>query len=246
MAIVRDDRRYSLPSPSSYWRKSIGDLAPDWAPLIKAARKGDLSQIDGPVKDAATLLSLLWNFDPTPDPEAVLNIGWKKSARVAIDGWVGTSGRLIAACLQTDVTFHTDGPVTGFRRREDGTVDGIKRKGRVLPVDAVIQACSRSDSVLYGRYLGLDGNFLRPHIVLWDADREVLLIDLGSLIPERAPKEYPPPLLCSIVSHSEILQPPRREWKHYLTHSVQGGDVRLLPIIHWTISVSPSFLKQNL
>jgi len=211
MAVVRDDRRYSLPSTSSYWRKSIGDLAPDWAPLIKAARKGDLSQIDGPVKDAATLLSLLWNFDPTPNPEAILNIGWKKSARVAIDGWVGTSGRLIAACLQTDVTFHTDGSVTGFRRRDDGTVDGVKRKGRVLPVDAVIQACSRSDSVLYGRYLGLDGNYLRPHVVLWDADREVLLIDLGSLIPERVPKEYRPvPSLFHCIAFGDSSTAPER------------------------------------
>ena len=192
MAIVRDDRRHSFPTTSSFWRKSVGELAPEWAPLIKAARKGDLSQIEGPGKDAATLLSLLWNFDLTPDPEAILNIGWKESARVATDGWVGTSGRLIAACLQTDVTFHTDGPVTGLRRRDDGTVDGVKRKGRVLPVDAAIQACTRSESVLYGRYLGLDGNFLRPHVVLWDADREVLLIDLGSLMPERVPKEYRP------------------------------------------------------
>jgi hypothetical protein len=88
-----------------------------------------------------------------------------------------------------------DGPVTGFRKQKDGTVDGIRRKGRVLPVDAVIQACSRNppDShILHGRYLGLEGNFLLPHVVLWDADREVLLVDLGSLIPERAPSKYPP------------------------------------------------------
>jgi len=211
MAVVRDDRRHSLPTTSSYWRKSVGDLAPEWAPLIKAARKGDLSQIEGPGKDAATLLSLLWNFDPTPNPEAILNIGWKESARVAIDGWVGTSGRLIAACLQTDVTFHTDGPVTGLRRRDDGSVDGVKRKGRVLPVDAVIQACSRSESVLYGRYLGLDGNFLRPHVVLWDADREVLLIDLGPLMPERVPEEYrPTPSLFHCIAFGDSSTAPER------------------------------------
>jgi hypothetical protein len=194
MAIVRDDQRHSLPTFSSYWRKSIGDLSIEWAPLIKAARKGDLSQVEGYAKDAAVLLSLLYNFDPTPDPEAILTIGWKESPRVAIDGWVGTSGRLVAACIQTDVTFQIDGPVTGFRRRDNGVIDGIKRKGRVLPVDAVIQACTRAPSdetMLYGRYLGLNGNFLRPHIVLWDADREVLLVDLGSLMPERVPKEYP-------------------------------------------------------
>ena len=193
MAIVRDNWRYSLPKKSSFFRKSSGTLSAEWASLIQAARKGDLTEIDGFAKDAATLLSILWNFDPTPDPEAVLNLGWKQPARVALDGWVGVSGRLIAACIQTDVTFHMDGPVTGFRRRKDGTVDGVRRKGRVLPVDAAIQACSRNSPQslrLYGRYLGLEGNFLSPHVVLWDADREVLLVDMGSLIPERAPRAY--------------------------------------------------------
>ena len=194
MAVVRDDWRHSLPKKSSFFRKFSDDLSAEWVSLIQAARKGDISQIDGFEKDAATLLSILWNFDPTPDPEAVLNLGWKQPARVAIDGWVGVSGRLIAACRQTDVTFHMDGPVTGFRRRKDGTVDGVKRKGRVLPVDAAIQACSRNPPCsqnLNGRYLGLEGNFLHPHVVLWDADREVLLVDLGSLIPERIPAKYP-------------------------------------------------------
>ena len=156
----------------------------------EAARAGDVRNLEGSAKDASILLSLLWNFDPIPDSEAILNLGWKDSARVAIDGWVGVSGRLISACMQTDATFHTDGPVTGFRRRDNGEIDGIKRKGRVLPVDAVIQASSRSDSVLYGRYLGLSGDFLRPHVVLWDADREVLLVDLASVTPERVPEEY--------------------------------------------------------
>lgn len=190
MAIVRDNWRYSLPAKSSFFRKSRSTLSAEWASLIQAARKGDLTSIDGFEKDAATLLSILWNFDPTPDPEAVLNLGWKQPARVALDGWVGVSGRLITACMQTDVSFHMDGPVTGFRRRKDGAIDGVKRKGRVLPVDTVIQACSRNppDNLNpHGRYLGLEGNFLSPHVVLWDADREVLLVDLGSLIPERAP-----------------------------------------------------------
>ncbi len=190
MAIVRDNWRYSLPAKSSFFRKSRNTLSAEWASLIQAARKGDLTSIDGFEKDAATLLSILWNFDPTPDPEAVLNLGWKQPARVALDGWVGVSGRLITACMQTDVSFHMDGPVTGFRRRKDGAIDGVKRKGRVLPVDTVIQACSRNppDNLNpHGRYLGLEGNFLSPHVVLWDADREVLLVDLGSLIPERAP-----------------------------------------------------------
>ena len=195
MAVVRDDCRYSLPQKSSFLRKSSGTLSAEWASLIQAARKGDLTKIDGFEKDAATLLSILWNFDPTPDLEAILNLGWKQHARVALDGWVGASGRLIAACLQTDVTFHLDGRVTGFRRSKDGTVDGVKRKGRVLPVDAVIQACSRNppdSQLLHGRYLGLEGNFLTPHVVLWDADREVLLVDLGSLMPERVPEKYTP------------------------------------------------------
>ncbi|MDE0707511.1 MAG: hypothetical protein OSB33_01035 [Candidatus Poseidoniales archaeon] len=194
MAIVRDDCRYSLPKKSSFFRKSSGTLSAEWASLIQAARKGDLTQIDGFEKDAATLLSILWNFNPTPDPEAVLNLGWKQSARVVIDGWVGVSGRLITACMQTDVTFLTDGPVTGFRRRGDGTIDGVKRKGKVLPVDAVIRACARvppHSQRLHGRYLGLEGNFLHPHVVLWDADREVLLVDLGELMPERVPKRDP-------------------------------------------------------
>ena len=195
MAVVRDDQRHTLPTRSSIFRLSKGTVNPAWVSLIKAARKGDISEIEGFEKDAATLLSILWNFDPTPNPEAILNLGWKQHARVALDGWVGASGRLIAACLQTDVTFHLDGRVTGFRRRADGTVDGVKRKGRVLPVDAAIQAYTPRlppyERPLHGRYLGLDGNFLLPHVVLWDADREVLLVDFGSLMPERVPSKYP-------------------------------------------------------
>ena len=195
MAVVRDDCRHSLPQKSSFFRKSSGTLSAEWASLIQAARKGDLTQIDGFEKDAATLLSILWNFNPTPDPEAILNLGWKQPARVAIDGWVGASGRLIAACMKMDVSFYMDGQVTGFRRRDDGTVDGVKRKGRILPVDAVIQAYTGRIPPpihsLFGRYLGLEGNFLLPHVVLWDADREVLLVDLGSLMPERVPSKYP-------------------------------------------------------
>ena len=197
MAVVRDDRRHTLPAKSGVVRSLLPTRGwnPAWVALIKAARKGDISQIEGFEKDAATLLSILWNFDPTPDPEAILNLGWKQHARVALDGWVGASGRLIAACLQMDVTFHLDGRVTGFRRQDDGTIDGVKRKGRVLPVDAVIRAHTNQNPYLrkplYGRYLGLEGNFLLPHVVLWDADREVLLVDLGSLIPERVPSKYP-------------------------------------------------------
>jgi hypothetical protein len=196
MAVVRDDKRHSLPKRSSIFRLSRGTIDPAWVSLIKAARNGDISGIEGFEKDAATLLSILWNFDPKPDPEAILNLGWKHHAKVALDGWVGASGRLIAACMQTDITFHMDGPVTGFRRKADGTIDGVKRKGRVLPVDSVIKASpSRTppygNKKICGRYLGLEGNFLLPHVVLWDADREVLLVDLGSLIPERVPSKFP-------------------------------------------------------
>jgi len=196
MAIVRDNHRYSLPEKSPLLRTPSGPLANDWVTLVQSARKGDISHIDGFAKDAATMLSILWNFDPTPDPEAILNLGWKQPARVALDGWVGVSGRLIAACMQTDVTFHIDGRVTGYRKRKGRTIDGIRRKGRVLPVDVVIEAYTPrvppyGVNRLHGRYLGLEGNFLLPHVVLWDADREVLLVDLGSLIPERVPKEYP-------------------------------------------------------
>ncbi|MDG1524978.1 MAG: hypothetical protein P8Q90_02780, partial [Candidatus Thalassarchaeaceae archaeon] len=155
MAFVRDDKRSSLPTISGYFKRSSGTLSTEWAPLIQAARNGDLSQLEGPSKDAAALLSILWNFNPTPNPDAVLNLGWKSPATIAIDGWVGASGRLIAACMQTDVTFEMGGSVTGFRRRKNGDVDGVRRKGRVLPVDAVVQASSRSEIKLYGRYLGL-------------------------------------------------------------------------------------------
>ncbi len=216
MAVVRDDCRYSLPKKSSFFRKSRGALSAEWPSLIQAARKGDLTQIDGIQKDAATLLSILWNFNTTPDPEAVLNLVWKQSARVAIDGWAGVSGRLIAACMQTDVTFLMGGPVTGFRRRDDGMVDGIKRKGKVLPVDAVIRACTRApphSQRLHGRYLGLEGNFLLPHVVLWDADREVLLVDLGELMPERVPERVPE----IIPGHYQ------RSWSS-LFHCIAFGD----------------------
>ncbi len=190
MAIVRENKRYSLPKIGFSLRNSTGDLATQWISLIKSAKKGEIEQLDGLTKDAATLLSLLWDLNPTPNPEAILSFGWKNHPRVAIDGWIGASGRLISACKLTDVSFHTEGPVTGFRRRKNGEIDGVKRKGRVLPVDAVIQASTRSDSVLYGRYLGLAGEYLRPHVVVWDADNEVLIVDFASIAPERVPVEY--------------------------------------------------------
>ena len=168
LAVIRDDQRKTLPNRSGLLRKPTGPFASEWIQLIQAARNGTTDQLNGPIRDAATLLSLLWNCQPEPNDEAVIAFAWKGHPKVPIDGWCGVSGRLITACMQTDVTFHLDGPVTGFRRKKNGQVDGIKRKGRVLPVDAVIQASSRDKSSLVGRYLGLSGQFLRPHSVLWD------------------------------------------------------------------------------
>ena len=190
MAIVRDDQRKTLPSKTGIFRRPTGPLSDGWVAMLQAARKGDMSEIRGPIKDASILLSLLWDFNPEPNPEAIIHFVLKGQPEIAIDGWIGVSGRLITACLQTDVSFQSDGAVTGLRRASNGDVDGIKRKGRVLPVDAVIHASSRNKSPLFGRYLGLTGQYLRPHAVLWDADREVLLVDLASFAPERVPSEH--------------------------------------------------------
>jgi len=206
LAVIRDDQRKTLPSRSGLLRKPTGPFASEWIQLIQAARNGTTDQLNGPIRDAATLLSLLWNCQPKPNDEAVIAFAWKGHPKVPIDGWCGVSGRLITACMQTDVTFHIDGPVTGFRRKKNGQVDGIKRKGRVLPVDAVIQASSRDKSSLVGRYLGLSGQFLRPHSVLWDADRNVLLVDLAEIAPERVPAEHRQNatlLHCLSFGHSE-------------------------------------------
>ena len=190
LAVVRDDQRKTLPAKSGPFRRPTGPFAADWLQLIQAARTGTTQKLDGPIRDAAILLSLLWNCQPIPNDQAVIEFAWKGRPRVAIDGWCGASGRLITACMQTDVTFHIDGPVTGFRRKKNGQIDGIKRKGRVLPVDSVIQASSRHSSPIVGRYLGLSGQYLRPHAVLWDADREILLVDLAGITPERVPAPY--------------------------------------------------------
>ena len=190
MAVIRGDQRQTLPGKSGFFGKLNGPFAKDWVQLIQSARAGNVDQLEGPIKDAATLISLLWNCQPIPDAEAVVEFAWKGRPCVAIDGWCGVSGRLITACMQTDVTFHIDGPVTGFRRKKNGQIDGVKRKGRVLPVDTVIQASSRNESPIVGRYLGLAGHFLRPHTVLWDADRDVLLVDLAEISPERVPVEH--------------------------------------------------------
>ena len=190
LAVVRNDQRKSLPSKSGVLRKLTGPFSTDWIQMIQSARSGSIDQLEGSIRDASILLSLLWNCEPIPNDEAVIAFAWKGRPRVAIDGWSGASGRLITACMKTDVSFHVDGPVTGLRRKKNGEVDGIRRKGRVLPVDAVIKTSNRQSSPIFGRYLGLSGQFLRPHSVLWDADREVLLIDFAEIIPERVPDQH--------------------------------------------------------
>ena len=190
MAIIRDKKRYTLPEFKGVLRRPTGYFASDWLSMVQSAKTGDLDELDGPIRDAATLLSLLWDLNPKPNPEAVANLAWKGHGIVTVDGWIGVSGRLITACYQSDVTFHLDGPVTGFRRNQTGQIDGIKRKGRILPVDVVIRASSRKKEKFVGRYLGLSGKYLRPHMVLWDADNSVLLVDLGTITPERIPEEF--------------------------------------------------------
>ena len=88
MAVVRGDHRYSLPEKSGMLRRPSGPLATEWVSLIQSARKNDLSHIEGLERDVAALLSILWNFDPTPDPEAILNLGWKQPARVPLDAHI--------------------------------------------------------------------------------------------------------------------------------------------------------------
>ncbi|MDP6889541.1 MAG: hypothetical protein QF454_05880 [Candidatus Thalassarchaeaceae archaeon] len=190
MATIRDKKRYTLPEFKGVLRRPTGYFASDWLSMVQSAKTGDLEELDGPIRDAATLLSLLWDLNPKPNSEAVTNLAWKGHGIVTVDGWIGVSGRLITACYQSDVTFHLDGPVTGFRRNQTGQIDGIKRKGRILPVDVVIRASSRKKEKFVGRYLGLSGKYLRPHMVLWDADNSVLLVDLGTLTPERIPEEF--------------------------------------------------------
>ncbi|HIF04059.1 MAG TPA: FAD-dependent oxidoreductase [Candidatus Poseidoniales archaeon] len=205
LAIVRDDQRIGLPSFQGWLRRPTGPLAFAWPELIRSARRGDISEVQGPAREAATLLNLMRESNPQPDPKAVLELAWRGRPRVPLDGWVGVSGRLISACLQTDVDFQTDGPVTGLRMNRDGRVDGVRRKGRVLPVDAVVLACplrakrrilegedlpASSGRTAHLRCLGLSGALMRPHVGLWDADREVFALDLAQIAPERVPREH--------------------------------------------------------
>lgn len=182
MAVIRGDVRLTLPHTRGLFRRASGPLAA----ALAAARSGDLEDEDA--RDMASLLGLLWTLDPTPSPEAVRQLG--RHAAVPVDGWHGASGRLIAGCLQSDVSFHCEGAVTGFRESAEGRIDGIRRKGRVMPVDAVVIAHAEVHRTVHARYLGLSGDFMRPHSVLWDVDREVFALDLGRWLPERLPAAH--------------------------------------------------------
>ena len=214
MATVRNDSRFTLPSRGSFGMKITGPLAPEWPDIIRSARKGELGELSELANDAVTFLGLLTHLDPARlNPQtlaqAVINMSWKDMPRVPLDGWVGASGRLISATRLTDISIEIDGPVTGLRMNRDGLVDGIRRKGRVYPVDGVVLACPMkakkrilessdidvsdfpqvSDRTVHIRWLGLSGCYMRPHYALWDADREVLAIDYGAHAPERVPSE---------------------------------------------------------
>ena len=109
-------------------------------------------------------------------------------------------------------------------QKKNGQVDGIKRKGRVLPVDAVIQASSRDKSSLVGRYLGLSGQFLRPHSVLWDADRNVLLVDLQKSHPSVYRLNIDRMQLSFIVFHLAIQRQLPPESRLAWMRNVQDGE----------------------
>jgi hypothetical protein len=188
MAVIRNDTRTPLPNFTGLLKRPQGPMAVEWVELIKAARKGDSTGLSETAMDAASLLNILLHLDPTPTLGAVSTLN-RHPPMAPSDGWVGASGRLIAACLQTDVNFQMDGAVTGFRRDSKGRIDGVKRKGRVMPVDGVVIAHPGEQRTVHGRYLGLSGQFLRPHSVLWDADRDVFAIDLARIMPNRVPSQ---------------------------------------------------------
>lgn len=215
IAFVRDDNRISLPKSRGIFRRSPGLLAQSWPTITRNARRGHLPELDNNESEAVHLLALLSHFDPTVTDrkillDAILDFTWRDLPRVALDGWVGVSGRLIASSRLADITVVTGSPVTGLRIKADGRIDGVRRKGKVLPVDAVVLACPLSakrrivkssglDTSLlppiqlksvYARYLGIGGCFMRPHAVLWDVNREVLAIDLAQHAPERVPVQF--------------------------------------------------------
>lgn len=215
IAFVSDDNRVSLPKSRSIFRRSTGLLAQSWTSIVKHARSGNFPELDENELNAVQLLGLLSHFEPNITNQnillnSILDFTWRDLPRVPLDGWVGASGRMLASSRLTDITILTGGRVTGLRINSDGVVDGVRRKGKVLPVDSVVLAnplaskrrilkssgldISSMPSVelksVFARYIGLSGCFLRPHVVLWDVDREVLLIDIAQHAPERVPVEF--------------------------------------------------------
>ncbi len=215
IAFVREDRRISLPKTKGIFRRSTGLLAQTWPSITRSARRGHLPELDENETEAVNLLTLLSHFEPNIKDRnisvnAILDFSWHDLPRVPLDGWVGASGRMIASSRLSDVTILSGSPVTGLRINSEGRVDGVRRKGKVLPVDAVVLACPLSAkrrilkssgldisalpkvqlNSIYARYLGLSGCFMRPHAILWDVDREVLAIDLAQHAPERVPVKF--------------------------------------------------------
>ncbi len=215
IAFVKDNHRVSLPKSRGIFRRSTGLLAQSWSNIVRHARRGHLPNMDQNDSNALQLMALLSHFEPDIRNEkllssAIVNLTWRDLPRIPLDGWLGASGRMLASSRLTDVTILTGGRVTGLRINSDGSVDGVRRKGKVLPVDAVVLACPLASKhrilkssgldastlptvnsrTVFARYLGLSGCFLRPHVILWDVEREVLVIDVAQHAPERVPVEF--------------------------------------------------------
>jgi len=158
IATVREGERSTLPKhPSAVVGLSKVE-AEAWASILAMARKGKLpsltemrGQYPEHICDAVEAFQVLRTLDYTGcnDGEelarSVVSMWWKSRPLIAVDGWSGASARLITSCLHTDVSFLTEGSVTSLRISEAGKVDGVRRKGRVLPVDSVILAVSAEE-----------------------------------------------------------------------------------------------------
>jgi hypothetical protein len=219
IATVRGGRRSTLPhKPNAVQGLARAD-AEAWASVLSGARKGSLpplielrEQIPVHICDALEAFQVLRTLDDAGCSDGVelsnsiITMWWKSRPSIALDGWSGASARLITSCLHTDVSFLTDGPVTSLRVSNEGKVDGVKRKGRVLPVDTVVLAVpadernrilkssglqgelSLSNSTTrraHARILLLGGEMMRPHQILWDSERRVLAIDVSGAAPMR-------------------------------------------------------------
>lgn len=219
IATVRDGIRSTLPHKPNAVQGLAKSEAEAWAKVLSGARKGSLpplielrENIPEHICDALEAFQVLRTLDDAGCSDgaelsnSIITMWWKSRPSIAFDGWSGASARLITSCLHTDVTFLTDGPVTGLRVSNEGKVDGVKRKGRILPVDAVVLAVPADErnriltsSGLQGepspsnsgtkrahaRILLLDGEMMRPHQILWDSERRVLAIDVSGVAPMR-------------------------------------------------------------